>query len=47
MTLSTMGERPKEAIELVGFGGFKVISVYYRMPPDYPYRAAMDDAVAV
>jgi monoterpene epsilon-lactone hydrolase len=37
----------KEAIELAGFGGFKVISVDYRMPPDYPYPAAMDDAMAV
>ena len=36
----------KEAIELAGFGGFKVISVDYRMPPDYPYPAAMDDAMA-
>jgi epsilon-lactone hydrolase len=31
----------KEAIELAGFGGFQVISVDYRMPPDYPYPAAM------
>jgi epsilon-lactone hydrolase len=37
----------KEAIELAGFGGFKVISVDYRMPPDYPYPAAMDDAMRV
>jgi epsilon-lactone hydrolase len=37
----------KEAIELAGFGGFKVISVDYRMPPDYPYPAAIDDAMAV
>jgi len=37
----------KEAIELAGFGGFKVISVDYRMPPDYPYPAAMDDAMLV
>ena len=37
----------KEAIELAGFGGFKVISVDYRMPPDFPYPAAMDDAMAV
>jgi len=37
----------REAIQLAGFGGFKVISVDYRMPPDAPYPAAMDDAMAV
>jgi monoterpene epsilon-lactone hydrolase len=36
-----------EAILLAGFGGFKVISIDYRMPPDAPYPAAMDDAMAV
>jgi acetyl esterase/lipase len=36
-----------EAILLSGIGGFKVISVDYRMPPDFPYPAAMDDAMAV
>jgi acetyl esterase/lipase len=36
-----------EAMLLAGFGGFKVISVDYRMPPDFPYPAAMDDAMAV
>ncbi|AOO79821.1 alpha/beta hydrolase [Bosea vaviloviae] len=36
-----------EAILLAGFGGYKVISVDYRMPPDAPYPAAMDDAMAV
>jgi epsilon-lactone hydrolase len=36
-----------EATLLAGFGGFKVISVDYRMPPDFPYPAAMDDAMAV
>jgi acetyl esterase/lipase len=36
-----------EATLMAGFGGFKVISVDYRMPPDFPYPAAMDDAMAV
>ncbi len=36
-----------EAILMAGIGGFKVISVDYRMPPDFPYPAAMDDAMAV
>jgi acetyl esterase/lipase len=36
-----------EAILLSGIGGFKVISVDYRMSPDFPYPAAMDDAMAV
>ncbi len=36
-----------EAIMMAGFGGFKVVSVDYRMPPDHPYPASMDDATAV
>jgi len=36
-----------EAAMMAGYGGFKVISVDYRMPPDYPYPAGMDDAMAV
>jgi monoterpene epsilon-lactone hydrolase len=36
-----------EAILMAGFGGFNVISVDYRMPPDFPFPAALDDAVAV
>jgi acetyl esterase/lipase len=37
----------REAILMAGFGGFKVLSVDYRMPPDFPFPAALDDAVAV
>lgn len=37
----------KEAIFLAAIGGFKIISIDYRMPPDFPYPAALDDAMAV
>jgi acetyl esterase/lipase len=36
-----------EAIEMAGLTGYKVIAVDYRMPPDHPFPAAMDDAIAV
>jgi monoterpene epsilon-lactone hydrolase len=37
----------REAILMAGFAGFEIISVDYRMPPDFPFPAALDDAVAV
>lgn len=36
-----------EAVLLAGFGGFKVIAIDYRVAPDFPYPAALDDAMAV
>jgi acetyl esterase/lipase len=37
----------REAFLMAGFSKFKVISIDYRMPPDFPYPAAMDGAMAV
>jgi acetyl esterase/lipase len=37
----------REAILMAGYSGMKVISVDYRMPPDFPYPAALDDAMTV
>ena len=34
-----------EAIYMAGFGGFRVLSVDYRTPPDHPYPAPLDDAM--
>ena len=35
-----------EAMLMAAHGGYKVYAVDYRMPPDAPYPAAMDDAMA-
>lgn len=37
----------REAILVAHYGKIKVISVDYRMPPDHPFPAALEDAVAV
>lgn len=37
----------REAILMAWFVGLKSISVDYRMPPDFPFPAALDDAVTV
>ena len=37
----------REGILMAGLAGFRVISVDYRMPPDHPFPATLDDAVAV
>jgi acetyl esterase/lipase len=36
-----------EAILMANFGKIEVVSVDYRMPPDFPFPAAIDDGMAV
>ncbi len=36
-----------EGMLMAGYAGFRVVSVDYRMAPDFPFPAALDDTIAV